>query len=907
MKTPPEGSGDHARGDARIDAREDAPAPERASDAIRHIVPPRVDDSVRSELEFHIEMRTRELVAKGMSPATARDEATARFGNLQEVSGTLRKLAHQTNDARRRTRYFSELAHDARFALRVFTRRRAFSAIAIGTLALGIGASTAIYSVVDGVLLRPLPFAEPERIAAVWITQPSLANDPVVSWLAEATPMGNEEYQALKRNVPLLRNITLWTGGYNQSLTTSAGTERVAVASVTSSVFAALQVRPAMGRAFNNADDVLNGPDVAMLGWEAWQSRFGGDTMIVGRSVTLDGVSYSVVGVMPPGFRLDRTVEAPAFWVPALRDSSDLPERHNRSYRSLARLAPGATFGAASLQAAGVLRTVTGDTTLGARVEQWQQDQGRSARGTLLMLLAAVALLLLIACVNVAILHIGEAAGRARELAARAALGAGVGRLVRQLLAESMVMALASAVLGVLLALFMLRGLILIAPERLPGMDTVSINGRVLSFTIACAVFTGVMFGSVPALLAGRASASSLVRAGGGQSGRRTRSVQQALIATQLALSMVLLVIASLLGRSLNKLTEINPGFASTGLTAVRVTMPNGVFDEPTIALTTAMMQRLKATPGIASATFASGVPFVSGGTSSPVELDLQTGVLKPVRRHTQQRSIHPSYFQMLGMRVQTGRAFTSDDGVGGELVAIVSTAEVKRDFAGQSPLNRLVKYQGKWRRVVGVVSDVKYEGLAKEDEATIYLPFNQQPNSGPVFVVRGTPAVGVEKLFKALLRELAPNAAVGRVLYVPDAIAKSYATERYRTVLTTMFGCIAALLAVVGLYGVGLRAASRRTREIGIRLAVGGTSSRVVTMLVRDAMMGVLIGLALGIPLALLAAKYVGPYLFKISPADPLSFVLVCALLAVATALASFVPARAAGRSNPAAVLRTD
>lgn len=517
------------------------------NDEPREITRPAVDRRVSVELAFHVEMRTRELVEQGMDPEEARRQAQARFGDIAQVSAELQKLERQTDRGVRRTQWFAELQQDVRFALRMLTRRRSFAAIAIGTLALGIGAATAIYSVVDGVLLRPLPFEAPDRIAAVWITQPSLAKDPTISWLADGSPMGNEEYQALRRSATTFRDLAMWASG-TSTLTTNEGTERVPVTQATSSMLPALRARVVLGRGFQEGDDVLNGPSVAMVSWEAWQSRYGGDSSIIGRSITLDGTARTVVGVLPPGLRIERTTEPAAFWYPALQDSSDLPQRHNRNYRALARLVPGATFAIASREAVPILRTVTGNTTLSARVEQWQRDQGRDARGPLLVLLGAVGLLLLIACVNVAILQLGEAAGRAREMAARAALGAGAARLVRQLLVESLVIAIVSAALGSALAWAMTRGLVAMAPERLPGIDTVGIDARVLAFTMACAVATGLLFGIVPAIVAGRTQATLVGRAGGGQTASGTRRLQRTLIAAQLGLSMVLLVEAALLG-----------------------------------------------------------------------------------------------------------------------------------------------------------------------------------------------------------------------------------------------------------------------------------------------------------------------------------------------------------------------
>ncbi|HUQ82135.1 MAG TPA: FtsX-like permease family protein, partial [Gemmatimonadaceae bacterium] len=642
----------------------------------------------------------------------------------------------------------------------------------------------------------------------------------------------------------------------------------------------------------------------AMVSWEAWVSRFGGDSGLVGRSLVINGKPYTIIGVLPPGVRIDRTIDIPPFWLPALQDSFDIAARRNRSYRTLARLASNATFAAATQEVASILRSANADTALGARVQQWQADQGREARGPLLILFGTVGLLLLIACVNVAILQLGEAAGRARELTTRAALGAGSGRLVRQLLAESLAIALAGAILGSALAWAMMRGLVAASPVRLPGIDAVALDGRVLAFAVACATLTGLLFGIVPALVAGRQGTASLVRIGAGQSVRNNRQLQRALVASQLALSMVLLVEAALLGRSLRALTTVDPGFRPVGVTAAAITTPSELDDDGVRTLTREIVQRLGELPGVERAAASQQVPFLGGAASSPLTIDRGASD-GPAPRHTQQRYVSPGYFETLGIRLVAGRSFTAEDRNGSEPVAIVSAAEVQRDFGGQSPLGRRVMHQRVWRRIVGVVGDTKYRGLAREDEATIYIPFDQYPTGWPSFVVRGVSPATLEPALKRIVRELEPRATVLQTVALPTLVEKSFAAERYRAVIVSVFGAMAALLAAVGLYGVSVRAAARRTREIGIRLALGGTTARVVGLLVGDAMSGVAIGLIVGLPAALFAGRLVRPYLFGVAASDPVSLGVVAVLLVVVTAAASFVPARVAGRSSPAMVLR--
>ncbi len=885
---------------SRDDASRDASLPPE-------VIRPSVDKRVSSEIAFHIEMRARELMARGVPPEVARRQATERFGNLDAVVAELNRIGRTTDRTARRTRYLAELVFDWRFALRMIARRRTFAAVAIGTLALGIGAATAIYSVVDAVLLRPLPYDEPDRIASVWVTQPGLASDPVLSSMADGTPMGSVEYQALRRDAKTLRDVAMW-GQASVTLQTDDGLERLPAVRVTWSLLGTLRARPALGRAFAPGEDVLGGPRLAMVSWEAWTTRFGADSSIVGRSLTLNQHPYTVIGVLPPNVRIDRTKEAVPFWLLALQDSFDLAERRNRSYTALARLAPGATFEAASQEAAAIVRAAASDTALSARVTQWQADQGRDARGPLLILVGAVALLLLIACVNVTVLQLGEAAGRIREMTTRAALGAGSARLVRQLLVESMAIAVVSAALGTALAWAMIRGLVAAAPARLPGIDAVTIDARVLAFTIACATITGLLFGIAPALVAGRSGPASLVRIGAGQSARGARGLQRGLIAAQLALSMVLLVESALLGRSLRALTAVDPGFRPADLSAYAVALPMEMDTTQTRSFVAEVVRRLGALPGVDAVTASQNVPFVGGASSSPLEIERPARDGQPPR-HTQQRSVLPGYFEVMGMRLVAGRFFTAEDRAGAEPVAIVSAAEVERDFGGRSPLGTRVRHQRIWRRVVGVVADTKYRGLSRENEATVYIPFDQYAYSWPTFVVRASSGANApsERTMKGILREVEPRTMLTATKTLPSAIEQSFAAERYRAMIVSVFGVMASLLAAVGLYGVSVRSATRRTREIGIRLALGGTSARVVRLLVGDAMTGVAIGLVVGLPAALAVGRLVRPYLFGVTSSDPISFALVAALLVVVTAAASFLPARLAGRANPAVVLRGD
>lgn len=877
----------------------------REGDIEREIVPRAVGDKVDSELAFHIEMRTRELIARGVPANEAHEQALAAFGDFGGVRAELTRIGRVSESTAHRMRVIAEAIQDARFAWRMVVRRRSATMLMIAVLALGIGATTAIFSVVDGVLLRPLPFNEPDRLAAVWIGQPSLAKDPVLSWLAEAGPMGAEEYLAIRRATPSLASIGLWQMS-SSTLATDDGAEPVSVGVATQSVFETLRVAPAFGRTFTLGEDALGGPNVGVLSWEAWRGRYGGDSAVIGRNVTLGGAPYTIIGVMPAGFRLDRTIDPPLMWMPALRDSSDLPQRHNRNYRAIGRLRDGATVAGAVQQATPALRDITRDTSLVARVATWQEDQGRHASGPVLLLLGAAGLLLLIACVNVALLQLGEVSARRNEITVRVALGAGQGRLARQLLGESLVLALIASALGAAFAWAMLRGLLAIAPERLPGLDSVHIDARVLGFALLVAIATGLAFGIVPAWLVGRSGPASVVRSGGGQSARGASLIQRSLLAAQIAMSMVLLVMSVLLGKSLQHLTTVDPGFRAESLTALRVTMPWQYDDARTRDLVGSVRRTLADLPGVRMVAVNSAPPFTGNSSSSPVTLDPSiAGDRRP--QHTRQHAVSTNYFESMGIRVVAGRAFQAADGFGSEPVAVVNEAMVRRDFGSVPAVGQRVRHQSVWRRVVGVVADVHGQSLEVADGAGIFIPFDQYPNTGPTFLVRGPAAALSEPALRTMLRELDAQMVLRSITPVPDAIARSYGAQRYRTILFTAFGALAALLAAVGLYGVSARTSARRLREVGIRMAVGGSSPSIVRLLVSDAMRGVLVGMVIGVPAALLTARALSKYLYEVSPSDPIAYFAVALLLTAATLAASAWPAWHASRVDPVRALRAE
>jgi predicted permease len=557
-----------------------------------------------------------------------------------------------------------------------------------------------------------------------------------------------------------------------------------------------------------------------------------------------------------------------------------------------------------------LLATKNDQTRIGARVQDWHVEQTRDVRAPLFLLLAAVGLLLLIACVNVAMLLLGEAAARGQEMAARVALGAGPGRLVRQLLTESVVLSAIGTAGGTLLAWGTVKILVASAPPQIPGMAGVRMDLRVLTFAAVAAIATGILFGLAPALSLSRLSAGAVLRSDAKQIVAGRGKFLRSLVAAELAFSFLLLVGAALFSRSLERLTSVNPGFRSDSLLAVTIGLSPDIRRDSTrereFFLTLAT--RVAAEPGVVAVTAGSTSPFMGGSNSSPNEIEGHP--LPPGKRgaDAQQRTVMPGYFQTMGIPLMKGRALGPQDQAGSESVVVISEAMAARDFPGENPLGKRVKHQQVWRTVVGVVGDVKYRDLGSEDEATIYLPYTQSSNLGLQLLVRTrVPTATLAAPVKAVILGIAPSAIVRRVDVMSDLLKKSFANERFRTMLVSLFGVLAAIIASVGLYGVTARGVSQRRREVAIRIALGASSRSVVRLIVQATLGGVFVGIALGIAGGTFAARWAAPLLFGVDARDPVTYGGIALFLVAISVAASWLPARKAARVQPATVLRGD
>lgn len=805
------------------------------------------------------------------------------------------------------------LLQDLSFALRSVRRRRAFAAVAIATIALGIGAATSIFSVVDGVLFRPLPFQEPDRLIAVWQTYPTWRGDPILDTSWDRISLSIPEYRDWREAQRSFADVGIWSTRGGVTFGDRENPEIVTLMRASASMLSVLGVSPVLGRYFSPAEDQLGAPPVTIVSHEAWESRFQRDPGIVGGTVLFDDKAYTIIGVLPPNlslYRVNTATAQPPFWVPTGQEVQDANNRGNHSYQAVGRLRASVTLVQATQETERILRGDKSPDQLGVRLDDWQVDQTRTVRQPLMVLLGAVGLLLVVSCVNVAILLLGEAANREQEIAARMALGAGRGRIVRQLVTESLLLAAIGGALGSVLAWGGTRALVAMAPPRIPGLADVGMDVRVLGFAIAIAVGTGVLFGLAPALGLARHALGAVFRSGAGTSVAGRGRLQQVLVATEIALSLVLLVGAVLLARSLDRMTAVDPGFRADHLLAVRLSLPRAKYADTTQVREyyRSAMERLSAVPGVSGVAGVSNPPFGGGNSSTSLEIEGKpTGPGIPLRE-AEQRTVTPGYFETLQIPILAGRGFGAADQPGGALVVVVNQVLAQREWPGESPLGRRVRFQGAWREVVGVAGDTRFSKLSVEPQAMIYAPNSQRAWFGLTLMVRSTvEPLSLTSSVRRVLHELDPAVPFLGADTMEDLIRRSSVEERYRTTLVSLFGIMAGILAAVGMYGVANRAASRRTREMGIRIALGAQGGRVVRLLVGSALSGVAGGLVVGIVGALLAGRWLAPFLYGVAPDDRLSLALSAALLAGASLVATWLPARRAAGVAPAIVLRAD
>ena len=817
------------------------------------------------------------------------------------------------------------LPQDLRYALRGLRQRPGFTLVAVLTLALGIGANTAIFSVVNGVLLRALPYERPGRLAMIWGHR---NQEP----LAE---LSVPEYWDLRERTHAFAGLAAFAEG-NINLTGIGTPERISAGYLTANATALLGVAPAVGRGFTAEEDLPGGPPVVLLGDGLWRRRFGADPKVIGRVLTLDDTPTTVVGVMPPDFQLPtHYAGAPKeLWAPMQLDPAiNRGERGWHFLEVIGRLRDGVALEAASAETSSLMRGMLAAYPMeytpefdGSATAVSQSVVG-DVRPALLVLLGAVALLLLIACANVAGLLLARSEMRQREIALRTALGAGRSRLVRQLLTESLLLAAAGGLVGLLLAVWGVQGLVLAAPPSVPRLDAVGIDLHVLGYTLGVTLLTGILFGLAPALHAVRGDLTGALTDGGraGTTGRGRQRVRQALVTGQIAVALVLVTGAGLLVQSFLRLRQVDPGFVPEHLLTARVELSPVRYHDNDVKrrFYENLLERLRSIPGVRSAATARALPMTGrleiGDWSFILEGQAAAPPLPTDWHPADWQVVSPGYFATMGIPLLQGRDFAATDRRGAPGAMIVNRTLARQVWPGGDALGRRVLLGGGdadsvWRTVVGIAGDVRHRGLTASPRPEMFLPYAQfpagtgtaPPSMHVVLRAAGDPSALATAL-GAAVAALDPDVPLSGVQTMETAMGSWAAERRLIMLLVSGFALVALVLGSVGIYGVMAHVVAQREREIGVRMALGALPGQIVGLVVSQSAWLVGAGILAGTAGALAVTRLLTGLLFQVRPTDPLTFLGTALVLVVAAAGATLVPALRAVRTDPAHALRSE
>jgi putative ABC transport system permease protein len=809
----------------------------------------------------------------------------------------------------------SQLMLDIRYGARMLRKSPGFTAVTVVTLALGIGANTAIFSVVDSVLLRPLPYKDPGRLFVVWEKPPKSTRNVV----SAANFLDWREQNRVFENLVGTSNASFNLAGKDSP-------ERVDGMRVSHDFFAMLGISPVLGRAFTPEDDRAGAPRAVILSHGLWQRRFASDPGVAGRSISVDGQPTTVVGILPERFGF---FGAPEMWMPLALDRSKVT-RDFHYLVPIARLKAGVSLEQARSAMQGVAAVIERDYPKSNKgwsvtIEPLRDAVVGGQRDAMIMLFAAVVLVLLIACVNVANLQLAKAATRQRELAVRASIGAGRGRLMRQLLAESVLLASLGGALGLLLALFLTRVLrSLVPPFLLAGIAEVAVDWRVLGFTFGLSILTGLVFGAAPAWWATRLNVHQTLKEGGRGSGGgfRHARVRNALVVAEVALSVVLLVSAGLMIRSLSAMAKVDPGFRPDHVLTMRLAMADGKYPGGAAVrgFYARVLERVENIPGVKSASLSMGLPLRGTGFGMPfliashpkIPISEAPGVPFELASH--------GYFRTLGIALRKGRLFGAADNEGAPRVAIVNETFARRFLTKEEPLGQRLLVEelitGKrelgapiaWE-IVGVVADAKFGGLNDTEQApVIYVPLPQSPWPSATLSLRtATEPMSLAKAVRAALTEIDSEMPVTRVRTMEQIVVESMSQSRMQTWLIGIFGAVALALSALGIYGVISYSVTQGTHDMGIRMALGAKASDVLRTVLRNGMVLVALGTGIGVAGAFAATRLLSSLLFGVGAGDPGSYAAVVLLLGAVALAAAFIPARRATRIDPITALRLD
>jgi predicted permease len=857
----------------------------------------RVEQELDEELQFHFDRRMEQELAAGRSTDEARQIALRAMEGLTQRKEECRDM--------RRVNYFEHLMQDLRYAGRMFRRSPGFAMVAVITLALGIGVNTAIFSTVDSAMLRALPYADPDRLVMVW---------------------EDLSYAGFEKNTPAPGNFTEWkrrnrvftdmaaSRGRAANLTADGPPEQVFGRGVTPNFFSVLGVRPIVGRTFTEEEDRTRAP-VVVISYGLWQRRYNGDASLAGKQILMDGSKFTVIGVMPREFAF-RQKDADYF-APAGFSAAELQNRRSHYLNVVARLKPGVTLERAreemSAIAAELARLYPENRRTGATVVPVREELLGKVRTGLLVLMSAAGCVLLIACANLASLLLARTVARQREISVRVALGAGRGRLVRQMITEGVTLAAAGGVLGVAMAPAGIRVLARLVPDTLPPSAAPHLNARMLAFAVLLSMATGLLFSLIPAFQTARRSLSDALKQDGraGMSARG-HAVRDALVVVEVAMALVLLVGAGLMLQTLAALRAIDIGFRPDHLLVARTFLPSPKYKAPRdrMAFVDRVLEGVSALPGVESAAYASTLPFLSRGNTSGYRIEgRRLDADDP--GDALDRVVTSDYLATLGVHLIEGRLFERGDGPGRAPVVVVNESFARRYWPKESALgHRITIYDDStWRTIVGVVRDIRERGYELDLKPGVYRPLDLADGySVSQLVVRaaGDP-LSVAPAVRRVIAAVDPEQPVSAVRTMDDVIELQVTDRRQELTLLATFAALALILACIGLYGVLSYAVTQRSREIGVRMALGASGGKVLRMVVGRGLLLTAIGLLLGAGASWGLTGLMRGMLYGVRPTDPATFAGVAALLGAVSAIACWIPARRASRLDPMVVLRED
>ena len=878
-------------------------------DALRHrlrglLHPDAHAREVREEIEFHVSLDSmHQQHARPLDDA--RSAARRRFGNLTRYAEETRTMSGLG--------FLDVVAQDVRFALRTFRHAPAFTAVAVLTIALGIGATAAIFSVVKAVILEPLPYPDSDRIVMVWMDNRRQQNREDWHSFPNLADLDTQN-RSLSHLAPFRESGFNLTGD-------GAEPQRVTGGALPAEVFAALGVTPAIGGLYTEDNERAGNDAVVILGNALWHARFAGESSVIGKQIEINGIRRTVVGVMPPRFAFPSAQSQ--LWVPLVIPEGARTSRNSFAFPAVGRLAPGVSLQQARTDLSAIAKRLEEEyptnRDYGAYVNPLPEHVvGPTLRTALWIMLGAVAAVLLIACANVANLLLSRAAVREREVTVRMALGATTGRLVRQLLSESVVLSVIGGVVGIFVAWAGLRILRAVAPANLPRLDEVQLDGTVLLVTAGVTIATGLLFGLVPAVQSSRTSLSETLREGGrgATSGRAGQRLRRTIVAAQLAIVVVLLTGAGLLVRTFATLQATQLGFDPTNVLTVTLQLSGSRYAQPAqaVGFYEGFLERVRALPGVRSAgtvstMFLSKTPssagiYAAGRPPRPEDIEVTFDAASA------------GFFDAVGARLIEGRLFDGSERQDGPRVSVVNERMAKYYWPNTSAVGRRWRFGGEntdstqspWITVVGVVADMRRTGLDMPVREEAFGPLAQATGRGNMIAIRtsGDP-MAIAPQVRSIVRDLDPAQPIVRMETLEQQLSGLIAQRRFNMVLVGAFAGLALILAIIGAYGVTSYLVSQRTKELGVRLALGAEPSRVARLVIADGMRVAIAGIVIGVVAALFASRLAASLLYGVSPRDPVTIVAVAVTLLVVAALANWIPARRAARVDPLIALRQE